>query len=180
MNYEDLKAGIETAPLKSRVALEQLLLYATMGGTVKPEFEEYLEGAQTYRDFFNNIYADPARKNSTVWAEWAKLMRKSWLSCFEPKLKIENLRLKSDGLPLAFGTGLVLAPTGSRDNIANLYLFASGAFNTEAAEFVTSLGGKFTCADLDFSGVYGLYRYRGNVILEEWQVDGDPVLHEVD
>ena len=83
MNYEDLKAGIETAPLKSRVALEQLLLYTTMGGTVKPEFEEYLEGAQTYRDFFNNIYADPARKNSTVWAEWAKLMRKSWLSCFK-------------------------------------------------------------------------------------------------
>ena len=32
MNYEDLKAGIETAPLKSRVALEQLLLYTTMGG----------------------------------------------------------------------------------------------------------------------------------------------------
>ena len=70
---------------------------------------------------------------------------------------------------------MMFAPTGSRDNIANFYVFASGAFNTHAAEFVTSIGGTFTMLDYEFCGIYGLYKYRGSVILEEWQVEREPV-----
>ena len=90
-------------------------------------------------------------------------------------LRLENLRLKGDGLPVQFGTGLFLAPTGSRDSIANLSVFRQGAFNVEAAEFVTSIGGTFTCAGYDFAGIYGAYKYRGNVILEQWEAERDPV-----
>ena len=75
----------------------------------------------------------------------------------------------------AIGTGLFLAPTGSRDSIANLSVFRQGAFNVEAAEFVTSIGGTFTCAGYDFAGIYGAYKYRGNVILEQWEAERDPV-----
>ena len=73
------------------------------------------------------------------------------------------------------GTGVVLAPTGSRDNIANLYVFPSKGFNQQAAEFVTSIGGKFKIADYEFFGIYGIYKYRGSVILEEWEVESEPV-----
>lgn len=101
--------------------------------------------------------------------------RRNWLCRFKPQLLIENLRLKTDGLPIQMGTGVVLAPTGSRDSIANLYVFANGAFNRQAAEFVTSIGGRFTLADYDFCGIYGIYKYRGNVILEAWEEEEPPV-----
>ena len=42
----------------------------------------------------------------------------------------------------------------------------------------TSVGGSFTVAGYDFKGVYGVYRYHGSVIFEEWEVEGDPVPHK--
>ncbi|WP_139651945.1 hypothetical protein [Raoultibacter phocaeensis] len=128
------------------------------------------------KGFFNAVYDDDAQKRTSVWAEWAKLKRKSWIGRFEPRIALQGLRLKSDGLPIEFGTGIMLAPTGSRDNIANFYVFDSGAFNVEAAEFVTSIGGCFSCAGYDFAGVYGVYRYRGSVIFEAWEAEQEPTL----
>ncbi len=175
MNYKELKEGIGQAPLASRPALERLLLYVSAGPGVLPDYAPYLEGATSYRDFFDAIYADDTKKGTSVWAGWAALKRKSWIGRFQPLLRLENLRLKGDGLPVQFGTGLFLAPTGSRDSIANLSVFRQGAFNVEAAEFVTSIGGTFTCAGYDFAGIYGVYKYRGNVILEQWEAERDPV-----
>ncbi len=57
-------------------------------------------------------------------------------------------------------------------------MFASKAFNTNAAEFVTSIGGTFTVLDHEFCGIYGIYKYRGSVIFEEWEVEREPI--EVD
>lgn len=174
MNYAELEESIGKAPLASRAALERLLLYVSAGPNVSPGYAPYLEGAASYQDFFNAIYADDAQKGTSVWAEWAALKRKSWIGRFEADLAVENLRLKGDGLPVQFGTGLFLAPTGSRDSIANLYVFQRGAFNVEAAEFVTSVGGTFSCAGYDFAGIYGVYKYRGSVILEQWEADRAP------
>lgn len=177
MEATDLIKQIEGAPLTSALALDRLRLATTIGDNVLPEYAPYLEGAATYREFFDAIYADDSKKDTSVWAEWAKFSRKPWIERFEAKLALTGLRVKSDGLPLEFGTGIVLAPTGSRDRICNLYVFASKGFNTEAADYVTSIGGAFTVAGYDFTGVYGLYKYRGSVILEEWEAEGDPKPH---
>lgn len=175
MDCHDLKLSVEQAPLSKRVVLDRLYLYVTNGSVVRPEFAAYLASSTTYQEFFDAVYADDTWLLTSLWADWAKLQRKTWLHRFQPKIALENLRLKSDGLPLQFGTGIVLAPTGSRDNVANLYVFDSGAFNAQAADFVTSIGGKFTCADYDFTGIYGMYSYRGSVILEQWEADAEPV-----
>ena len=174
MTYEDLISRIEAASGSGRAALERLSLYVSAGGEVLPEYEPYLADATTYHEFFDAIYRDDERRFTNVWAEWASLSCKKWIARFEPTLAIENLRLKSDGIPLQFGTGVVLAPTGCRGNIANLYVFASGAFNTEAAQFVTSVGGTFDCVGYRFAGIYGLYSYRGSVILEAWEEERPP------
>ena len=155
-----------------------LFSMTTIGDAVLPEFEQYLDGAESYREFFDAIYADDDKKNTSVWAAWAKQSRKPWIDRFDAKLALTGLRIKSDGLPLEFGTGIVLAPTGSRDRICNLYVFPSNGFNTEAADFSTSVGGSFTVAGYDFKGVYGVYRYHSSVIFEEWEVEGDPVPHK--
>lgn len=175
MDYQSLKTSIERAPLTSRIALDRLLLFVSTGDRISPEYIPYLNSATSYQDFFDALYADDTQKFTSAWAAWASLKRKSWITRFEPQLAIESMHLKSDGLPVQFGTGLFLAPTGSRDNIANFYVFKSGAFNAEAAQFVTSIGGSFTCAGYDFAGIYGVYQYRGSVLFEEWEADREPV-----
>lgn len=175
MDACELKSQIEAAPVSMRADLQRMLMFVTAGDGFLPEYEAYAADAGTYQELFAAIFEDPAQKDTLLWAECAKFSRRNWLSFFEPKLLIENLRMKTDGLPIQMGTGVVLAPTGSRDNIAKLYVFANGAFNRQAAEFVTSLAGRFTLADYDFFGIYGLYKYRGSVILEEWDVEQEPV-----
>ncbi|MBQ9000798.1 MAG: hypothetical protein IJ087_02975 [Eggerthellaceae bacterium] len=175
MEYVELKEQIANAPVSSRAALEKLYMLVTIGDAVQAEFAEYLAAADNYQEFFDAIYRDENRKFSLLWAQCASLKRRNWLRFFEPKMLVENIRLKGEGIPIQFGTGMMFAPTGSRDNIANLYVFPSGGFNTHAAEFVTSIGGTFTVLDNEFCGIYGLYKYRGSVIMEEWQVEREPV-----
>ncbi|HAM14448.1 MAG TPA: hypothetical protein DCP91_00990 [Eggerthellaceae bacterium] len=180
MDCQKLKEQIAGAPAASRVLLEKVYLYTTAGDQVLPEFAEFLESSDSYQDFVDVIYGDLNRKSSMLWGICAQFKRRNWLQYFEPKMLVQNIRLKGEGIPVQFGSGMVFAPTGSRDNIANLYVFASGGFNAHAAEFVTSIGGTFTMLDREFCGIYGLYKYRGSVIMEEWQVERDPVEVEPD
>ena len=175
MELTELKAGIEAAPAKSRAALDEIYMLVTTGKQIQPEFAECLEAASNYTEFVDAIYRDENRKHSLIWARCAAFKRRNWLLYFEPKMVVNNIRMKGDGIPVQFGTGMMFAPTGGRDNIANLYVFESGGFNAQAAEFVTSIGGTFKMLDYEFCGIYGLYKYRGSVILEEWQVERDPV-----
>lgn len=174
MDLKELKACFDGAPLADRAVLNKLYHYLTIGDDIKGEYADALANAGTYQELLEAIYEDASQKDTLVWAEIAKFKRKNWLVYFEPEICIQNLRMKTDGLPIQMGTGVILAPTGSRDNIANLYVFKNGAFNRSAAEFVTSVAGGFTIADIEFLGIYGLYRYRGNVILEEWEQEAPP------
>ena len=144
MDCKELKGQIANAPVASRAALEKLYMFVTAGDSILPEYEEFLENANGYQEFFDSIYRDEKRKFSLIWAECAAMKRRNWLQYFEPKMLVQNIRLKGEGIPVQFGSGVMFAPTGSRDNIANLYVFPSGGFNTHAAEFVTSIGGTFT------------------------------------
>lgn len=174
MDYQDLKDSINRAPSTSRLALERLFLEVTSGRSITPEWSPYLDGAKNHRDFFDAIYDDDGKKDTLVWAEWARMSHKGWINRFEPDICLQNVITKADGLPIGFESGVMLAPTGSRDTLTSFYVFKSNAFNTSAAEFVTSIGGAFCCAGYAFLGVYGLYRYRGNVILEGWQAERPP------
>lgn len=174
MEVAELKAQVNAAPSTFQEPLRRMVLYVTCGDAFHPDFADAASAANTYQELFGAIFDDESQKNTLLWAECAKLSRRNWLRFFQPKIAIENLRMKTDGLPVQMGEAVFLAPTGSRDNIANLYVFDNGAFNRQAAEFVTSLAGRFTVADHCFFGIYGLYKYRGNVILEEWEVEQEP------
>lgn len=174
MDVQQLKSQIDAAPLADRAALDKLYHFMTIGDTVRAEYADALAAADTIQEFMGAIFADESKKNTLEWAEIAKIKRSNWLPLFDAEMVIQNLRMKTDGLPIQMGTGVILAPTGSRDNIANLYVFENGGFNRQAAEFVTSIAGKFTLADWEFFGIYGLYKYRGNVILEAWEVEEPP------
>ena len=175
MKCSELKDQIAGAPVSSRVLLDKIYLYVTAGDQILPEFAATLEESGSYQDFVDALYRDLDRKSSLLWGICAQYKRRNWLQYFEPKMLVQNIRLKGEGIPVQFGSAMMFAPTGSRDNIANLYVFPSGGFNTHAAEFVTSIGGTFKMLDYEFCGIYGLYKYRGSVILEEWQIEREPV-----
>ena len=176
MNYDELKEQIEAAPLKTRAQLDTLFAYTTIGNQVLAQYKDCLEQATTYREFFDAIYSNDEFKFTPVWAAWARIAGKKWLNRFTPMLYKEKLKLRAAGLPLEFDGGVVLAPAGAHGNIVNFYLFEQHAFNTEAADFVTSVGGTFKCADYEFKGIYGIYAWRGNIILEQWEAEQAPQL----
>lgn len=76
MDATELLKQIKKAPLTSALELDRLRLATTIGDTVLPEFEQYLDGAESYREFFDAIYADDNKKNTSVWAAWAKPVEK--------------------------------------------------------------------------------------------------------
>lgn len=118
MNVQQLKSQIDAAPLADRATLDKLYLYMTVADLIKPEYADMLAQAESYQGFLNAVFMDESRKHTLEWAEIAKLKRRNWLSFFEPDILVQNLRMKTDGLPIQMGSGVVLAPTGSRDNIA--------------------------------------------------------------
>lgn len=174
MDANQLKTSIETASKIKRPVLEKLFFYVTLGNEIRPEYKDIAQKSETYTDFFNGIYESDDFKNSEVWAQWAKLEHKNWISRFEPSIDIYNMRSKSAGIPIEFSSGIMIAPVASKDTIINFYVFPSKGFNTDAAEFVTSIGGTFLCAGYEFVGIYGVYKYHNNVIFEEWEVSSKP------
>lgn len=178
MDARELKASIEASPVRKRAELEKLYLYVTLGDEFRPGMEAYAKDAAGYQQYFDALFSDEAMKDTRVWAQWARLAHRKWVDRFEPKLVVQNLRLKSAGIPVEFGSGIFIAPLGSKDTVADFYLFENGAFNTDAAEFVTSIGGTFKCVGYEFVGIYGVYRFHNDVIFEEWDVEKDPVPFE--
>ncbi len=174
MNALELKQSIEGAPARKRVELEKLFLFVTMADRFRPSMEGYARCAKDYNEYFDALYADDAMSGTDVWAAWARLTHKKWLDRFKPKMCIPNMRLKTQGVPVEFGSGIFIAPLDSKDTVADFYVFESNGFNTKAAEFVTSIGGTFKCAGYEFVGIYGVYKYSNAVIFEEWEVERDP------
>lgn len=174
MEFSELKEQIGATPLKTRAELDTMLAYTSIGDNVLEQYRPALEQASTYREFFDAIFADDAFRFTPVWAKWARFSNKRWLERFQPVIHKEKLRLKAAGLPVEFEGGVVLAPAGAHDNIVNFFVFEQHAFNTEAADFVTSVGGTFTCADFEFKGIYGIYKHRNNIIFEAWQEEEPP------
>lgn len=178
MDEVELKGSIERAPLRKRAELEELFLCVTMADRFRPGMEAYARDASGYNEYFDALFADDAMARTDVWAAWARLAHKKWLDRFEPKMHIPNMRLKTQGIPVEFGSGIFVAPLESKDTVADFYVFPSGGFNTRAAEFVTSIGGTFKCAGHEFVGIYGVYKSFNAVVFEEWEVERDPVPFE--
>ncbi|MGN0077615.1 MAG: hypothetical protein ACI36V_02400 [Coriobacteriales bacterium] len=178
MNASELKQSIQGASPRKRAELEKLFLFVTAGGEFRPGYEVYGQGASTYNQYFDALFADDSKKDSDVWAAWAQLAHRKWVDRFEPKIAIPNIRLKTQGIPVEFGSGIFIAPLGSKDTVADFYLFPSNGFNTRAADFVTSIGGTFKCVGYEFVGIYGVYKFHNTVIFEEWEAEKDPVPFE--
>ena len=108
MNAAQLKESIEKASKVKRPTLEKLFYFVTLGDELRPEYKDFAAGANTYKEFFDELYACDDFKNTEVWAEWAKLEHKNWLNRFEPQININNMRLKSAGIPVEFSSGILL------------------------------------------------------------------------
>lgn len=76
MDATELLKQIKKAPLTSALELDRLRLATTIGDTVLPNSSSTSTEPESYREFFDAIYADDNKKNTSVWAAWAKPVEK--------------------------------------------------------------------------------------------------------
>lgn len=170
MDYQELKRQIDELEGVRRAQYRQVMSLAALGGNVRPEFRAHLEVASDYRAFFDALYEDDSLRFTRAWAAWAKLAGKDWIGRFQPEHAVGNVVFGGRGLPVEFaGGGTLLVPTGGRGKTARVYVFDDGAFNESAATYFTSLDGAFTCARIEFDGVYDVFAGDGAVVFERWR-----------
>ncbi|MEG1167518.1 MAG: hypothetical protein RSD93_05610 [Gordonibacter sp.] len=179
MDYQELKDCIDGLAPTQRQALGKVLSLAALGGALKPEFQAHAEAADSPRAFFEAIYADDDLRFTNVWAAWAKHAGKDWLGRFEPigrgarvdfrGRESQDAAFSVRGVPVAFaGGGSLIVPLSGRG--ADVYLFADDSFNEEAATYFTTLQGDFTCAGLELSGMFDVFKADNALILEQWNL----------
>lgn len=179
MNYQELKESIDGLASAQRQALSKVFSLAVIGGSIKPEFQVHAETANSPRTFFEAIYADDNLRFTNVWAAWAKYAGKDWLGRFEPIAHGERIDFRGReskdaafsvrGVPVKFtGGGSFVVPLPGRG--ADVYVFADDSFNEEAATYVTTLEGDFTCAGLELSGMFDVFKADSILILEQWNL----------
>lgn len=179
MNYQEMKEYIDGLAPIQRQALSKMLSLSALGGSFKSEFRVYAEEADSPCSFFDAIYADDNLRFTSVWAAWARHTGKDWLGRFEPIARGARIDFRGReskdaafsvrGVPVEFaGGGSFIVPLSGRG--AEVYVFADECFNEDAATYVTTLQGDFTCAGLELSGMFDVFRADGCLILEQWSL----------
>lgn len=169
MDYQDLLDRIPNQSINEYLEMKRIILLATRGESVCPEFSRHLAGSSSPVGFLDAVYADDELRFTKVWAEWAKYSGKNWVGRFTPIREVRSIALERIGLPLRFSDGCLYISSGISALFADLLVFEDEAFNEDAATFVSSVEGSFACGGLEFEGFYGVFASRGTVILEKWR-----------
>ncbi len=172
MNYQGLKEEINALPDSKRRAYRSLFSVASVGGDVWPKFRPHLDGAACADEFFEAIYNDDEMRFENVWAEWAKMKRKKWVSRFDADEEYENIRFEERGIFLTGNAGNeLLIPMIGRGKFGGIYIFEDNGFNERAAELYGSINGSFSCMGVEIEGAFDIYRTDCALIFERWDVD---------
>lgn len=168
MDYQSLLDRIPNQNIKEHLEMKRIVLLATRGTCVCPEFSSHLADSSSPTEFLDAIYADDELRFTKVWAEWAKYSGKDWTGRFTPVQEARALAIERIGLPLCFSEGCLYISSGISALFVDLLVFDDEAFNENAATFVSSVEGSFICGGLTFKGFYGIFASRGTIILEKW------------
>lgn len=171
MEYQELIEAVDDMPETKRKEYRRLLSLATIGGSVRHGMEEHLESACTVDDFFEAIFEDDALRNTNVWGAWASDRKKNWIDRFEPDRAFTGVKIEQKGFVVESPDVEFFIPVGGRGRYGSLYEFKDGAFNEDAAEYFTSISGRFTCVGIAFEGSYDVFVSGRSVIFERWEFD---------
>ncbi|RDB63895.1 hypothetical protein C1878_03645 [Gordonibacter sp. 28C] len=171
MDYCELKDQVNGLDERQRKGCTRVLSLVSIGGGMRPEFREHLDGASTYREFFEALYGDDTLRFTKAWAAWARHDGKQWVDRFEPAQAAERVPFAGRGLPVEFSGNTVLVPLGGHGKKARVLAFEDGAFNEDAAAYFTSIEGAFTCGGLSFDGIYDVFTSGNTVLFEHWALN---------
>lgn len=171
MNLEQLRDQIEEMPLSQRADYRKVFSYSAVGGKVWPQLADHLERAETVKEFLENIYEDDNLRFEAIWAYWAKMSKKRWVSRFEPAHQLRGMILKDKGLIVTGKGNELLIPVPGRGRTVDVFVFEEDGFNADAAELYGSINGTFECYGLVLEGTFDVYRSERSVIFERWAFD---------
>lgn len=171
MEYGELKEQIDGLGERQRRGCARVLSLVSLGGGVRPEFRGHLDGASTYREFFEALYRDDDLRFTRAWAAWAKLDGKQWVGRFEPVRTSARVPFGGRGMPVVLSGGTMLVPLAGHGKQAHVLEFEDGAFNEDAATYFTYIEGAFTCAEMAFEGIYDVFTSGNAVLFERWALN---------
>lgn len=171
MNYSELKEQTNALPEEKQHDYRKLMTLACVGGDVKRQLKKHLEQAQTPDEFYEAIYEDDACLFENVWAYYAKMKGGKWPQRFCAEDARLGIRLQLRGIAVESKEVQFFIPMTGRNRTADVYLFADGKVNDNAADYFTSVSGTFTCLDMTFAGTYDIYVGPRLVIFERWEFD---------
>lgn len=171
MNYNELKEQTSALPEERRHDYRKLMTLACVGGDVKHQLKKHLDQASTLDEFYEAIYKDDACLFENVWAYYAKMKGGKWPQRFCAEDARLGIRLQLRGIAVESKEVQFFIPMSGRNRTADVYLFADGKINDNAADYFTSVSGTFTCLDMTFAGTYDIYVGPRLVIFERWEFD---------
>lgn len=168
MNYESLRQQISSLSENERNLYQPVLSLASLGGSILPEFQQCLDQANNYKEFFERIYESDNLKLTKAWGAYARAMNKNWLERFTPLSIVRNCSFDGCSLLVSCGEGSVAIPLRGHGKIANVVVFEDDHFNRDTARYFSTLSGKFSCCELSFDGIYDVYTSKNTVVFEKW------------
>lgn len=171
MNYQDLKERTAALPESKQKDYRKLMSLACVGGDVKAQLKKHLETSVSIDDFYEAVYNDDECRFENVWAYYAKMKGGKWPQRFCAEDARLGVRLQLRGITVESKDVQFFIPMTGRNRTADVYLFADGEVNDEAADYFTSVSGTFTCLDMEFAGTYDILVGPRLVIFERWEFD---------
>lgn len=171
MNLQELKQRIDEQDEPLRAQARKISQCVSIGGQVRPEYAAALERAQTLDGFLDNILGDDSLRFERAWALAARMRKTNWLSRFEPVFVERGIPYRGKGVYTKLGEAALVLPVMGVGRRVDLYLFADGAFNEDAADYFTSIEGRITIEDTSLEGTFDVFRAPNALILEQWEVN---------
>ena len=171
MDYQDLKEQTAAKSEEELADYKKLFSLACIGGGVKNTLKGHLENASNIDEFYASVYADDDCRFENAWGYYAKMQGNDWPKRFECEQARYGVQLQLRGVAVENETIQFFIPMMGRSRRADVYIFADGKFNEEAADYFTSVSGTFTCLDMEFAGTYDIFVGPRLIIFERWEFD---------
>lgn len=168
MKYGDMRQELLDLGYSSADATN-LTVLAGLGYGFTECFAKHGEEAANAREFLEAVYNDDNLRMTKLWATWAQVSKKQWVSRFEPLRVQRRLFFSGLGPVLEFENGAAfLVASGTYGKCIDIMEFEDNTVNDEAGKRFTSVQGKFKVGDMEFDGTYDIIQAPGTLIFEKW------------
>lgn len=175
MQLQDFLTQIKDRKVKGKAILFAVQRCIAEGGELVPLYAPYLESAETYLDFLENVYQDGSVLMDDVWGYACRLLHPhDALRPFKPIARENGVSVKAGTVDFPGADGLVPVRAPFERDEVDVLVFEDGSLNELALKPAGKLAGDFTAAGVRINGKLSIYHGEdGELVLMPWIIDAD-------